>query len=795
MKQLFNRTIKTLELDKVFSLVANEAVTDDGKAMIVSLHPETDFEKVKTLLSQTDTAYKLLARLNAPSFSGAKNISEPLERAKRMSSLGCAELLEIAEVLRSIRLLKSWRNEGKSDSSDPLSRFFGALVPNKFIEEKIFSSIKGASEVADTASDALYDIRRKIASKSGKIRETLEKIVRSSAAKFLQDAVITQREGRFVVPVKQEYKGEIKGIVHGTSSSGSTLFVEPMAVLETNNEIRVLESKEADEIARILSELSALVGEFADSILSSYGALVSLDVIFAKAKFAFKTAAIIPELNTNGQIYLKRARHPLIPQKSVVPVTVSLGGEYDSLIITGPNTGGKTVTLKTIGLLTLMTMCGLMIPADDGSSISVFNKVFADIGDEQSIAQSLSTFSSHIVNIVSILNSADSNTLILLDELCAGTDPVEGAALAKAIVMKLQSTGAKTAVTTHFPELKAYAIDTPRVENASCEFDIKTLKPTYRLIVGVPGKSNAFAISSRLGIQDDIINTAKAQLTDDDTQFERVVSSLEKARFEAERDAEEISAMKAKISAEKKRMEQLQSEFESKKQKIIDKAREQAGAILDKTRVQSSMLLNELEEIKKQINAENAAKSVEKARGDYKSALQKMEDETDPVITADVGEKLTAAPQAGDSVTVNTIGKKATVLKVDAVNNRAFVTAGSLRLWVDFDDLRVAVKDTKRETRKPRTVSGVTSRAERSVPGEIDIRGMASDEAIIELDRYIDNAVLSGIGDIRIIHGKGTGVLRKAVQEHLKRHKSIISYRLGVFGEGENGVTVAKIKE
>ena len=795
MEHLFDRSIKTLELDKVFELVANEAVTDDGKAIIASLYPESRFERVSKLLSQTDTAYKLLARLGSPSLGGIKNIFESLERAKRMSSLGCSELLEIAEVLRSIRRIKSWRNEDTSDKQDSLSGYFNALIPNKFVEDRIFSSVSGSNEVADTASDALYDIRRKIASKSGKIRETLEKIVRSGAAKFLQDAVITQRDGRFVVPVKQEYKGEIKGIVHGTSSSGSTLFIEPMAVLETNNEIRVLESQEADEIARILSELSALCGEFADSILSSYNALVSLDAIFAKAKFAFKTASIVPDINEKGQIYLKRARHPLIPQKSVVPITVNLGVDYDSLIITGPNTGGKTVTLKTIGLLTLMTMCGLMIPADDGSSISVFKKVFADIGDEQSIAQSLSTFSSHIVNIVSILNCADSETLVLLDELCAGTDPIEGAALAKAIIMNLQSVGARTAVTTHFPELKAYAIDTLRVENASCEFDIKTLKPTYRLIVGVPGKSNAFAISSRLGISDNIINTAKAQLTEDDTQFERVVSSLEKARFEAERDAEEISALKAKIDNEKKRMEQIEKEFENKRQKIIEKAREQASIILDKTRLQSSQLLNELEEIKKQINAENAAKSVEKARAGYKNAIQKIEDETDPVIAGDTGVKLSDAPNPGDSIRVNTIGKNATVLKVDSDNKRAFVTSGNLRLWVDFDDLRVAASEKNNSIRKPRNVSGVMSRAERSVPGEIDIRGMASDEAIIELDRYIDSAVLSGITDIRIIHGKGTGVLRKAVQDHLKRHKSIASYRLGVFGEGENGVTIAKVKD
>lgn len=785
-------TIKTLELDSVLALVAKEAVTDDGKSAVMSLLPSGDFESVSASLMRTDTAYKLLARFSAPSFSGVVNVSEPLQLSKRMSSLSCAQLLQIAEVLKSIRILKAWRSN--TESKDELSYLFDALTPNKFLEDKIFTAITGENEVADNASDALYDIRRSIQSKSSKIRETLEKIVRSAKAKYLQDAVITQREGRFVVPVKQEYKGEISGVVHGTSASGSTLFIEPITVLETNNEIRVLENREREEISRILAELSALAGEFADSILTSYDALINLDVIFAKAKFAFKTASIMPQINRKGHVFLKRARHPLIAKKTVVPVTVELGGEYDSLIITGPNTGGKTVTLKTVGLLTVMTMCGLMIPADDGSDIAIFGNVFVDIGDEQSIAQSLSTFSSHMVNIVKILENADNNTLVLLDELCAGTDPVEGAALAKAIIIKLQSLGAKTVITTHFPELKAYAIDTERVQNASCEFDVKTLKPTYRLILGVPGKSNAFEISSRLGISDEIIESAKAQLSDEDMRFENVVSSLQKARFSAERDAEEISAAKAKIIGEKKHLEEREKEFEEQKRKIIDKAREQAAIILDKTRSESSKLLNELEEIKKNITAQNAASSIESARSRFKSDLKKMEEEADPVVTVEAGESLKSMPPVGTEVNIASLNKRGTVLKTDDKGGRVFVSAGSVRLWADISDLRTVTGGIKEKKPKHRTVTGVPSRENRSVPGEIDIRGMASDEAIIELDRYIDNAVLSGITDIRIIHGKGTGVLRKAVQEHLKRHKSIAGFRLGVFGEGENGVTVATVK-
>ena len=795
MDYSFEHAAKTVELDKVLAVVAEEAVSDDGKAAILSLFPENNKQSVQALLDETDTAYKLLARFSAPSFSGVKNIIDPLNRAKRGASLSCAELLDIADVLKNIRTLKSWKSNSDSDAGDTLNHYFNALNPNKFIEDKIFSAISGPNEIADNASDTLYDIRRKISSKSSKIRESLEKIVRSASAKYLQEAVITQRDGRFVVPVKQEYKNEIKGIVHGTSSSGSTLFIEPMSVLETNNEIRVLESKEADEIARIIYELSVSCGEFADSIEYSYRVLIKLDVIFAKAKYAYKVGGICPVLNDTGYIYLKRARHPLISKSAVVPVTVSLGKDYQSLIITGPNTGGKTVTLKTIGLFTLMSMCGLMIPADDNSSISVFSKVFADIGDEQSIAQSLSTFSSHMVNIVSILELADNNTLVLLDELCAGTDPIEGAALAKAIIMRLLSIGAKTAVTTHFPELKAYAIDTENVENASCEFDVNTLKPTYRLIVGVPGKSNAFAISSRLGISDEIIETAKAQLSEDDIRFESVVSSLQKARFEAERDAEEIAAVKARISGEKKRLEKKEKEFEIKKQKIIDKAREQATNILESTRVKSSELLGELEDLRKKINAQNAAASIDKARTAFKGALKEMEEKADPVVTADFSEKLDKVPEVSDEVFVRSLNKNTKVLKVDSGSERVFVSAGALRLWVGFDDLGKIKSENKRNIPKTRNITGLTSRAERSVPGEIDIRGMASDEAIIELDKYIDNAVLSGITDIRIIHGKGTGVLRKAVQAHLKHHRSIKSYRLGVFGEGESGVTIAEVKE
>ncbi len=673
---------------------------------------------------------------------------------------------------------------------------FGTLVPNKYLEEKITFAIKSEEELNDNASPALYDIRRKISAKSSKIRESLERIVRGPSAKYLQEAIITQRDGRFVVPLKAEHKGQISGIVHDTSATGSTVFIEPMTVVETNNEIRVLRLREAEEIERILAELSAESGSFADSIIYSYQALCGLDLVFAKAKLAYKMKAAMPEINKDGHTFLKRARHPLISYKSVVPVTVELGRGYDTLIITGPNTGGKTVTLKTVGLLTLMTMCGLMIPADDGSKIAVYGKIFADIGDEQSIEQSLSTFSSHMVNIIFITEQADDDSLVLFDELCAGTDPIEGAALAKAILMRLAAYGAKTVATTHYAELKSYAIDTDRVENACCEFDVATLKPTYRLIIGMPGRSNAFAISKRLGLDESIIENAKEQVSDNDMRFERVVESLERARRLAEEEHAKAQELRHRLDEAKRKAEQREHEFDVKQQKLMEKTRENADRIIENARYKSSLLLNELEEMKKQMNAENAAKLAEKARTDYKKTLDELEKSADPVMKRAASGEAVTAVNKGDIVLVADINRDATVIDVKPAEKRAYVMSGSIKMWTDFENLRLKSKNSQStEFKKTRKVSGLVSRGQRSVSGEVDLRGMASDEAIMELDKYIDNAVLSGINTVTIIHGKGTGVLRKAVQAHLRGHKNIKSFRTGTFGEGETGVTIAEINE
>lgn len=788
------RYVKTLELDKILELLSEEATLADSVEKAKNLIPATDINEVKEDLKKTEDAYIFMSRYSAPSFMGAVNVASCLLRGQSGAVLSMRELLNIAETLRVIRSLKDWRQNCSGVESTSIDYLFDTLFPNKYLEEKITFAIKNEEEISDNASPALYDIRRKIIAKSSKIRDILDKIVHGPSAKYLQEALVTQRDGRFVVPLKIEHKGQIGGIVHDTSSTGSTIFVEPMSVVETNNEIRVLRLREREEIDRILAELSSEAGSFADIIIRSYDALAELNLIFAKAKLAYKMKASVPQINDSGEIYLKNARHPLINYKRVVPITVSLGNEYNTLVITGPNTGGKTVTLKTIGLFTLMTMCGLMIPCDDGSKIAIFDKVFADIGDEQSIEQSLSTFSSHMVNIISILENADDNSLVLFDELCAGTDPVEGAALAKAILMRLAAYGSRVAATTHYPELKSYAIDTVGVENACCEFDVATLKPTYRLIIGMPGRSNAFAISKRLGLPTDIIDNAKEQVSDEDLRFERVVAALEKARFSAEKEQQKAVRLRAELESSKRKAEQHEAELEKTREKLMEKTRETANQIIETARYKSGVLLNELEELKKGLTSENAKTMAEKARRAFKSTIKELEDTADPVVSKTASGEAVTNIKKGDIVVVASIGRDATVIDVKENKKQAFVMSGSIKMWVAFDDLRKKKGSQSSEIKKTRRVTGLQSRAQREVSGEIDIRGMASDEALLELDRYIDNALVSGLETIRIIHGKGTGVLRKSVQSHLRSHKAINSFRLGTFGEGENGVTIAELK-
>ena len=795
--KILDKQIKTLELDKILKILSGYSAISDAVELCCNIKPCFEFQGVERLLTQTGDAYMLIARFGSPSFGGATNCNNALARAEMGGVLTPAELLKIAQLLHVIRTVKDWKERFSSNLVTSLDGYFGALIQNKYFEEKMLTSIDSEDEINDNASPKLSDIRRRIRSSSASVRDKLEKIIKSqSSSKFLQDAIVTQRDGRYVVPVKSEHRGEVPGLIHDTSSTGATLFIEPMAVVEINNEIRVLKNKEKEEIERILSELSGEAAEFADNIRVSYEALVELDVIFSKAKYAFDIRGILPAINESGVCDLKNARHPLLDKSKVVPISVELGLDFDTLVITGPNTGGKTVTIKTIGLLTLMAMCGLLIPADEGSQICIFSGIFSDIGDEQSIEQSLSTFSSHMKRIVEILNHADNKSLVLLDELGAGTDPVEGAALAKAIISELINKGAKSVTTTHYAELKSFAIDSYRVENACCEFDVSTLKPTYRLMIGVPGRSNAFAISQKLGISEEIIENAKQMVSEEKLKFEAVVSSLEEARRIAEQEREEAGRIRAELQRQKDYNSRMQDKFRKEREEIIEKAQEESNRLIEYARSESNLLLNQLEDMKKKLSAENARETVANAREAARKSIKNLENKSGYSENLDEDYTLPRELRIGDNVFVKELGNTATVTEIGIKGNKVEVTAGLMKLRVSVDSLRLIEQNKSTEKRKPakRNVTGIKSRAERKVESELDLRGMASDEAIMEVERFIDNAVLSGIEVVRIIHGKGTGILRKAVQDELKRNKSVRTYRLGVFGEGENGVTIAELK-
>ena len=774
---------RALELDKILKQLAEETSCEDAAQLARELRPSPSADRVQALLDETDDAHVLMARFGAPSFGGLTNISNSLRRAEAGGSLNMAELLRIARVLRVMRGLLDWRSTSEGVKSR-LDWRFETLAPNKYLEDRINNAILSEEEMADNASPQLAAIRRKIRSASSRAREQLDKMVRSPAyQKYLQDPIVTMRSGRFVVPVKAECRGEIPGLVHDTSSSGATVFVEPMAVVEANNEIRVLLSEEQAEIERILYELSAEAGSFAD-----------LNLVFAKASLAYKMKATRPKVNTEGRILLKRARHPLIDKNKVVPTDIELGIGFDTLVITGPNTGGKTVSLKTIGLLTLMAMCGLLIPVADESEISVFDKVLADIGDEQSIEQSLSTFSAHMTNIIKIIGQADEKSLILLDELGAGTDPVEGAALAMAILEALRQKGARIAATTHYAELKAYALQTGGVENGCCEFDVTTLRPTYRLLIGVPGRSNAFAISQRLGMDDTIVERAKELVSTENARFEDVVQSLETSRQSLEQERQAAEEARREAESAKRSAQEIKDGIRAQADREIEAARQRASELVARTRVQIDALLNEMEEMKKQHN--KALTAEQKAK--LKAGIRSLEDLADPVNQKQQEHYVLPRPlKVGDTVLIFDIDKKGTVLELPEGNSdTVLVQAGIIKTRVPVSNLRLVQGEAEKTKRRPgsgtRRVSGKPQAA--PVVTELDLRGQTADEAIMNVDRCIDSALLSGITLITFIHGKGTGVLRKAVQDHLKHHPNIRSYRLGTFGEGEAGVTIAELK-
>ena len=772
------RDLRALELDKILDMLAGETGCEDAAHLARQLRPETSLPLVQRLVDETDDACRLMAGFGSPSFGQIANVTNALRRAEAGACLSLTEFLRIGETLRVIRSLKEWRThcEGVSTCLDDR---FSVLVPNKYLEEKISSIIVSEEEIADTASPALREIRRKMKAASARVREQLDKLIRSPAyQKALQEPIVTIRGGRFVVPVKAEHRGEVAGLVHDSSASGATVFVEPMGVVEANNELRVLTSKEEAEIERILQELSAEVGTFATAIIADYEIAVELNVIFAKARLAYRMKAVKPALAEDGYTVLRRARHPLIDPQRVVPVDVELGGDFDTLVITGPNTGGKTVTLKTLGLLTLMTMCGLLPPVSDGSRIAVFRQVLVDIGDEQSIEQSLSTFSAHMTNVIRILDAVDEGSLVLLDELGAGTDPVEGAALAVAILERLRQKGARIGATTHYAELKAYAIHTPGVENASCEFDVASLRPTYRLLVGVPGRSNAFAITERLGMDPALVDHARTLVSGDDQRLEEVVTRLDTRRQELEEQLRHAEDARVRATRAAEAAEEKLRDMDERRQQAIEEGRQQAQRIVEKARAQAESLMAEME----------------------RSRLRKMEESADPVESREtVNPELLQELHVGDRVQLADMGLQATVTREPDKNGMVEVQAGAIRTRTPLSNLRLY--ESRRAEKMGRTVrpaaprsTGLESRMERSATTDLDLRGMTVEEALLEVDRFLDNAVLCGLERVTIIHGTGTGALRTAVQQHLKGHRQVKGFRLGTYGEGENGVTVVELK-
>ena len=718
-----------------------------------------------------------------------RDVGPSLLRADRGGSLSPIELLRIAGVLRCTRVLKEYAD---SDEKSVLDGWFYALTANRYLEDRITNSILSEEEIADSASAELADIRRHMRAQSAKIRDSLQKIVSSpSYAKYLRDPIVTLRSDRYVVPVKSEFKNEIPGLVHDVSASGNTFFIEPMSAVNANNALRELLTREKREIERILAELSAEAASRREQITTSYQTLVKLDVIFAKAKLALNMNAVTPEIHTDGTLELKRARHPLIDRRKVVPISLRLGSDFDSLIVTGPNTGGKTVTLKTLGLLTLMAQCGLQIPADDGSSVNLFRAVYADIGDEQSIEQSLSTFSSHMKTIVSVVEQCDGDSLVLFDELGAGTDPAEGAALAIALIEFCRGMGAKVVATTHYAELKLYALRTDGVMNASCEFDVETLQPTYRLLIGIPGKSNAFAISRKLGLPEHIIDKARDMVNENDQNFEDVLNQLEQQRQEMERAKEEAEQLRLETAKMKEKSEAYYQEIKQERDKAVQKARKEAQMMLDDARRTVNAAYDEIKQMRKAMRSAGADvqgfnEKQAQIRRSLNEAEEKYREKKAPVSRP----KPSRAPKAGDTVELLKLGTKATVLAVNK-DGSLQLQAGIMKVSAKPEEVYLLEHEQQKEVKK---IIERTTREFRNVGGtpELDIRGMATDEAIPVLDLFLDNAVMARLSSARIIHGKGTGVLRKAVHDHLKRSKYVRSFRLGTYGEGEDGVTIVE---
>ena len=797
MENQINRDYGVLDLGKVLEMLAAKCSCADTADEALRIQPQTDINLVHEMLQQTSDAYMLAGRFGTPGFAGAPNISNALRRAQSGAVLSMGELLRIASVMRTIRTLRDWRShcEGVSTSLDGL---FMTLASNNRLEEKIVTSIDSPDEMNDRASAELYDIRRKIKNAEARVREQLDKMIRSATSqKYLQEALVTMRDGRFVVPVKAEYRSQVAGLVHDTSSSGATVFIEPMGVVETNNDIKLLKGREQEEIERILTALSGECGDNADMLIGSYHNLIQLDLLFAKANLAYDMDCSLPVVTADGVIDLKKARHPLIHKKKVVPSDIRLGGEFDTLMITGPNTGGKTVTLKTLGLLTAMTMCGLMIPAGANSRVSVFDSILADIGDEQSIEQSLSTFSAHMTNIIRIIGKAGERSLVLLDELGAGTDPIEGAALAESIIETLRNKGAKIAATTHYAELKSYALTTPGVENGSCEFDVETLRPTYKLLIGLPGRSNAFAICAHLGMPEEVVERAQTFVSGENTRVEDVVAQLDSSRQEMERRLGEAEKIRREAEALKAEMLEKERKLEDEKRREAETARREAERIVSQARSEADDLLKEIDRLRKDYESAKISALNGDAKASLRARLRRIEDSVNPVESrSNEGYVLPRALKIGDTVEVFGLNERGTVLRLPDKSGNVEVQMGIIKSRVKIGELRLVEEEKVTLNGGKRQTKGGTTHAidTKKVQTEVDVRGCTVEEGILEVDRVIDHALVMKLNEVRVIHGKGTGALRAGLHQHFRKHPNVKSFRLGVYGEGETGVTILELK-
>lgn len=790
MSELYEKSLIKLELDQVLSLLADCAGSEGGKEGCRKLRPVSDLEEVELMLQQTTAASDLCTRKGNPAFSNVCDVSSSLERADRGGCLQPKELLAIGGVLRCARTIKGYVSE--DDKATVLDPLFNALTANKYLEDRIFGAILSEEEIADTASPELADIRRHMRIQAGKIRDSLQKVISSPAySKFLREPIITIRQGRYVVPVKSECKNDVPGLVHDVSATGSTYFVEPMSAVNANNALRELELKEKKEIEHILAELSSEAAAHAEDINMDYSMLVNLDVIFAKAKLAYRMRAWAPIMNDTGKVELRNARHPLIDPKKVVPISVRLGSDFDTMIITGPNTGGKTVTLKTIGLLTLMAECGLHVPAGDGSILSTFDAILADIGDEQSIAQSLSTFSSHMRTIVDVVEQCDDRTLVLYDELGAGTDPAEGAALAIALIEFSRKMGSRVVATTHYAELKLYAMRTGGVINASCEFDVETLQPTYKLLIGIPGKSNAFAISRKLGLPEDILKEAGDLVGKSDKDFEDVISQLEQQRQQMESARIEAEKLRQETAKIKRQSEDYQAQLQKEKEKAMESARREAQGIIDEARAAANLASEELKALRKQLQDSADTTGINQRQSELRRALNETEDR----IRANQPTKERPQPAreilVGDTVELLKLGMKASVLAINKDGSYQ-LQAGIMKLTAKADEIYLLEHENPYKAKGGHPAHSGREMKMSAMASEIDLRGMDTVEAICVLDRYMDEAMRAKLTSVRIIHGKGTGALRQAVHQSLKRNKFVKKFRLGVYGEGEDGVTIAE---